>query len=242
MTKFYATVCLPAQPDGEVTDAVAAALARYDAHVGDDYNEQWEWDWWHIRGDLPVRPEHDGDPRLVHNPVHRDGTTRPRQRLRCDGGPKRMLDLDALRSMAADEARAQWRAWTELARQHPPAEPLSVLLTRYGDADEARAAHLAQPLVQEVAQRAILGDPHFGTYLLLTDPVAHFAGTEQEHADRAARQAFFTAALVTLDGRWVDAHRMGDGRADHLAYDRFRAAYLDELDGDAVIVHVLCHC
>lgn len=242
MTKFYVTVCLPAHPGAAVIDAVEARLAPYGLFVGDDYNQDGEWDWWDIRGNLPVRPEHDGSPLLVHNPVHRDGEVRLRQPRCCDGAPKRMLDLPTLRAAAAAEARGRWHAWAALTRQYPPAESLSALLARCPDPEEARRRHLAQPLVQEVAQRAVRGDQHFTTQFLLIDPVVHFDAVEQDYVEEAAQYADFAYALITTDGRWVDSYRIGDDGPDEAAYRRYRTRYLDELDDDAVIVSVLCHC
>lgn len=242
VTKFYVTVCLPAHPGRDVAPAVEAQLAPYGLFVGDDYHPDGEWDWWDIRGDLPVRSEHDGSPMLVHNPVHRNGDIRPRRPLRCDGGPKRMLDLPALRAAAAAEARGRWRAWSALTRQFPPAESLSALLARCADESEARQRHLAQPLVQEVAQRAVRGDQHFGAQFLLMDPVAHFGGAEQDYVDEAVQYADFTHALITTDGRWIDPYRMSDQGPDEAGYRRYRTAYLEDLDDEAVIVSVLCHC
>lgn len=153
-----------------------------------------------------------------------------------------MLDLPALRAAAAAEAHERWQAWSVLTRRYPPAESLSALLARCTAEAEARRAHLAQPLVQEVAQRAARGDQHFGTQFLLTDPVAHFSGAEQDYVDEAVQYADSTYALMTTDGRWVDPYRMGDDGPDEAGYRRYRTAYLEDLDDEAVIVSVLCHC
>ncbi|MFF5538227.1 hypothetical protein ACFY71_38245 [Streptomyces cinerochromogenes] len=48
---------------------------------------------------------------------------------------------------------------------HPPAHPLAAFVARHEAApegcplDRAREEHLLQPLVQEVVQRAVAGDP-----------------------------------------------------------------------------------
>jgi hypothetical protein len=242
MTKFYVTVCLPPQSGGDVDGAVREILRPYDMNLGESDNPVGEWDWYAIRGDLPVRPECEGDPLLVHNPVHPSGEVRPRRPLRCDGGPRRMLDFPALREAAAARARARWQAWHALTTRYPHAESLSDLLARHSDPAEARRAHLAQPLVQEVAQRAARGDQHFPTQFLLVDPVEHFDDVQQDYVDQATQDADFTFALITTDGRWFDEFTISGSERDLPAYRRFRATYLDNLDDDAFIISVLCHC
>jgi hypothetical protein len=238
--KFFVTVCVPAERGADVPDAVRELLAPYDMRDQPDGR----WDWYTIRGDLPVRPEYDGHPLLVHNPVWPNGEPRAREPLRCDGGPVRMLDVAARRAEVASLARARWRAWQELAQRLPPAEPLSALLDRHATAEEARRAHLAQPLVQEVAQRAVRGDALFPTRFAVEDPVAHFGDdTEDDYVDAVADFADFTFALLTTDGRWYDELTVrDDGERDLAAYRRLRATCLDKLADDAFRVSVLCHC
>lgn len=187
MTKFSATVCLPPTVPRKVPAAIAVAMAPYDMNAGDDWNPVGEWDAWYIhvspRTPYLVRPEHDGDRRLLMAATvpRRKAGLEPLGPLECYGGPRGLLDLDAMRRRAVGEHDALRAAWETLAAAHPPARPLSEFVARH-ESDpggyplaQAERDHLLQPLVQEVAQRAVAGDPHFGMSFLTTDPVAYFA-------------------------------------------------------------------
>lgn len=272
--KFRVTVCLPASSQDDPQAALAAALLPYDWNTdpltgrpGD--NPQGTWDWWHVSShdNLVVRPEYDGDPRLVHEPTWPSGEPRPREPLRCDGGPRGLLDLAGMRAISVAEAEATWAVWERFAARHPPAEPLPVIAARYGAQpgvpspalDRARRDHLAQPLVQALAQYAARGgDPHWPNSFLLHDPVADFGCGRREYVERLAAWAIPTYALLTLDGRWTDASgdwpfgvpvpedgdRSGAVSADSAdtdAYWRLADAYLRGLPADALMVQVLCH-
>ncbi|MEU4087051.1 hypothetical protein [Streptomyces aureus] len=246
MTKFHATVCLPPTAPRKIPQAVAAAMAPYDMNLTDDWNPVGEWDWWAFHSSpgngYLVLPRHDGDRRLV------TASTVPRRKakldrlgpLECYGGPRGLLDFAGMRERAAREHDALLAAWTELTAIHPPARPLAEFLARheadpevYSQAD-AKREHLAQPLVQDVAQRAVAGDPHFGMSFLVNDPLAYFAQEHDESRLWAVQSAVPGFALITLDGTWLDAERDGHWeQANH---------YLDTLDDEAVVLDLLCHC
>ncbi|MFD5147735.1 hypothetical protein [Streptomyces sp. NPDC058401] len=245
MTKFYATVCLPPTAPRKIPKAVAAALAPYDLNLGRELNPVGRWDWWAIRagGACLVLPQYEGDRRLVTASTvpRRKADLGPLGPLECYGGPRGLLDFDGMRQRAGHSYDALLDAWTGLSAEHPPARPLTEFLARHEadpegySAEEARKDHLAQPLVQEVAQRAVAGDPHFGMSFLVNDPVAYFAGEHGEARMWAVRGAVPNHALVTLDGAWTDAGTEGAGyweRADRL---------LDGLDAETVVLNVLCH-
>ncbi|WP_033821122.1 hypothetical protein [Kitasatospora sp. MBT63] len=116
-------------------------------------------------------------------------------------------------------------------------------------ADRAKREHLAQPLVQALAQYAIGGgDRHYPNSYLTQDPVALFACGERDFVERAAATAVPTYALLTLDGQWADpwnVRSLGTPRPEESepdAYWRLADAYLRELPEDALIVQLLCHC
>ncbi|QTD99423.1 hypothetical protein [Streptomyces cyanogenus] len=244
MTKFFATVCLPPTPPHRVPDAIAVALAPYDMNATDDWNPVGEWDWWALRvhsaSPYLVRPAYDGDPRLLTPATVPQAGLAPLGPLECYGGPRGLLDFDTMRQRTVqgyDELRA---AWEELVAAHPPARPLAEFVARHEadpdgyPLDRAKEEHLLQPLVQEVAQRAVAGDPHFGMSFLTADPVAWFARDHAAARERALRTALTGYALLTLDGRWRDADSEG--------YREWADEQLEHLDPEAVVVDVLCHC
>ncbi len=246
MTKFFATVCLPPTAPRKVPQATAAVLAPYNSELTEEWRPDGHWDWWAIHAGTGnaflVLPPHDGDRRLVTASTvpRRKAKLEPLGPLECHGGPRGLLDFDAMRSRASRAYDDLLAAWTELTAIHPPAAPLTDFLARH-EADpesysraDARREHLAQPLVQEVAQRAVAGDPHFDTSFLTNDPVAYFAQDHEEARLWAVRSAVPSFALVTLDGTWTDNETL-----DH--WDQANR-YLDDLDADTVVVKVLCHC
>lgn len=245
MTKFFVTVCLPPTKPRKLPGAIAAVMAPYDLNLTDAWNPVGHWDWWRIHTDAQspylVLPAHDGDRRLV------TASTVPRRKaaldalgpLECYGGPRGLLDLDAMRRRAARGHDALLAAWRELAALHPPARPLADFTARHtSDPDgyslsDAKREHLLQPLVQDVAQRAVAGDPHFDMSFLLNDPVAYFAQEQEESRQASVLCAVPGFALLALDGTWTDADTDG--------YWERANSYLDDLPGETVVVDLLCH-
>jgi hypothetical protein len=211
--KFYTTVFLSAVDSADVLPALKAALAPYNMAVSD--GTKGKWDWWRLYSpdgsEFVVRPEHDGDSRLVHNEAYPDGSPRTRTPLRRDGGPKGLLDLAANRAAAAMAAQTRWDAFSTLRAAHPPAESLSWLIARHRDDPDpvaaAKADHIAQPLVREIVQRAVTQtDPQFGWFFLTNDPIEHFGAERDVYVRRQSAQALATHAVITLDGTWFDEY------------------------------------
>lgn len=258
MTKFCVNVCLEPSAAGDLDAALSAALAPFDHNLTGDGNPAGEWDWWCIdagRGEgFAVRPEHDGDPRLLHG----DGDREP---LHCDGGPRGLLDFAATRRQAVNRARAEWQAqqhdFQKLIADHPPARPLTAFLDRHQadpvayPREQAVADHHAQPLIRALNHcTAWQRYPSLGVWVLGpdTDPISQFTRDPQPDFDGAAAWAVTTYALLTADGHWIDPERLGPFAAPHPgeeadeAYARQADAYLDNLGDDYVIVRLLCHC
>ena len=248
MTKYFATVCLPPTAARKVPQAVAAVMAPYDINLTEDWNPVGQWDRWAIHASAGnaylVLPPHDGDRRLV------TASTVPRRKaeldvlgpLECYGGPRGLLDFDGMRSRAARRHDARLAAWNELTAAHPAASPLADFVARH-EADpagyslaDAKKEHLIQPLVQDVAQRAVAGDPHLDMSFLLNDPVAYFGQEPEETRLSSVQCAVPGFALITLDGSWTDADADADG------YWGRANRYLNNLDAEAVVLDLLCHC
>jgi hypothetical protein len=258
MATFRANVCLEPSAANDVNAALTAAMAPFDYNLADNWNPAGEWDWWRIdagRGyRFAVRPEHDGDPRLVH------GKDDP-EPLHCDGGPRGLLDFDATRQQAVDRARAEWHAeqrdFQKLVTDHPAAQPLTAFLARH-EADpegypreQAVADHHAQPLVRALNhQTAWERYPSLGIWVLgpNTDPITRFTRDPQRDFDHAAAWAVTAYALLTTEGQWIEPDKLGpfaelrDGEDANGAYTRQSSAYLDNLDEDCIVVRLLCHC
>jgi hypothetical protein len=200
---------------------------------------------------------------LIHQSAWPRGGPRERLPLRCDGGPRALLDFEATRANAIAEARDNWQAWQQdwqrLVAGHPPTLPLSAFLARHHadpvgyPREQAIADHHSQPLIRALNHRPVDRDPDSYPTLAIwilgpdDDPIAYYTRDPQADLDLAAAWAIPTFALLTTDGRWLDAgpaqaiepRRPGEDRL--AAYARHATAYLDGLDGDCVIVRLLCH-
>lgn len=264
MTMYRLTVCLLPFA-GTVEDAITTAMAPFQMYGTDDWSEDWRWDSWTINaGDdlrFPVKPEHDGDARLVYGDRYGTGAKRKRLTLQCDGGPRGLLALDRLRELARTETEQAWHtqqeAWQRLVAEHPPARPLPEFLAAHHanpDAyarDQAVADHHAQPLIQALNHDS-LWDRHPGLAQWMlgpdTDPITFYSRAIEADLDVAATWALPTSALLTHDGRWIEPSEPGDftqprdGERDQDAYARCVTKYLEELDEACVIVRLRCHC
>jgi hypothetical protein len=265
VSQFRVSVCLPPAAPGKVRAALTAALAPFDMNRPETGNPDGHWDWWHIgAGDrFAVKPRHDGDPRLIHQNAWPGGAHREQLPLQCDGGPRALLDFGATRASAIAGARNSWQAeqqdWQRLVAGHPPALPLTAFLARHHadplgyTREQATADHHRQPLIQALNHRPRDRYPHSYPNLAIwipdpsADPISHYTRDPQSDLDLAAAWAIPTFALLTTDGQWIDADQPGlfgralPGEDRPAAYARQATAYLDGLDGDCLIVRLLCH-
>lgn len=208
MSHYGLILCLPTA-DEKWRVAADAAMEPFRI---DDETGRGEWDYWHTSGGLWVRPEWVDEPLIVPS-----STEWPGDPLRCDGGPKRVLDLAGMRSAAVAAGRELWAAWQEAVRRHPPALPI--------DAMAGWDAYYAQPLVREFASRPDVED---------SDVIAWFGDDEESFLDRQAEQAVLSYALLTADGRWLDAEATP-------GYPTLLRSYLDDLPDDAFVIELDCH-
>ena len=211
------------------------------------YNPKSKWDWWVIGGRwlgyFAVKPDHHGDPRLI---AGRPGTFDNKgEPGRVDGGPRGLLDYDALRRVKATEAGAVYDRWTALVDGLPEARPWSEFVDRYqGDKEgypieQARADYGRQPRV-----RAALASEDFRWR---DDVIAEFAVDRETYMRCATEAAVPGFALLDLEGRWLEPGRMGwfgmstDTEDSRLVYNARANAYLDGLPDDAWVIAVDCH-
>lgn len=237
MSKATVTVCLRLSDGRDVTAALAAALAPFD--LAQD-PEDGRWDGWVMSDSLfLVAAGHENDPRLV-----RIDTDDP---SRCEGGPKRLLDLHTERAAAADAATREWDAWAGLAAAHPPALPLSHFLIPFR-ADpgpetiaRARQAHSGQPVMR--AFRAQLDLPDNTIWQEENDPITRYAIPREDFVRIRAARVIPTGALLTAEGEWFDDESFGDlddwHRVDR--YYTFVNDYLCGLGDDVWLIRVLIH-
>jgi hypothetical protein len=256
LAKERVTVCLPAAATVDLLTALEAALAPYDKNkiVEDQSDWHGEWDSWRIQGGegesaLPVRAGCEEDPRLVRMAMHPDGTPRLQSPSRCDGGPREALDFARDRDASARSAREQWTYWHELSACYPGARPLRHFLaiyrgnpSRYSVRD-ARRDHANQQALQAFT-RERLGETSQPVWHEFNDPVDIFAPPMDSYVRRVTAAVIPTAALLTLDRRWVDETSFNGpviGRERSDQYFEFADRYLDELASDSMVVRVLFH-
>ncbi|AEV85432.1 hypothetical protein ACWT_4412 [Actinoplanes sp. SE50] len=219
MSHFGVYVCLAPGAEADWQAAVAAVMAPFRI---DDETGLGEWDHWHPSGQFLVRPEYADSPLILPS------TRWPADPLRCDGGPKRMLDLEGMRTAARDRAGQLWAAWREAVSRHPPARSLETCASR--------EAYEAQPLIAEIRARSDDEGDVFG--LLWTDgrdEVTYLGDDEQRFLDTAVESALMTYALVTLDGRWLDMEQTP-------AFASLVWPCLEGLPEDAFVIELDCHC
>lgn len=265
VSEFGVTVCLSPTPHGEVKAALDAALAPFDMNRPPEGNPGGQWDWWHLgagENQFAVKPEYDGDPRLIRERFWPGGAVHDQVPLQCDGGPRALLDFAATRAAAIADARGEWEAeqrdWERLVSLNPPAQPLSAFLARHRADPEgyprerAIADHHSQPLIRALSRRSPddpYSYPNLAVWILGpdSDPITYYTRDPQTDFDEAAIWAIPTYALITMEGQWIDADHPGTfgtalpGEDASGAYARHATAYLDSLDSGCVIVRIRCH-
>jgi hypothetical protein len=130
------------------------------------------------------------------------GQRRTFEPLRCDGVPKHMLDIDAMRTVKADDARSEWAQWRSLAARQAPALTLDEMKARHGDLDEARRAFRMQPLVREFDGL----DPDPSEHVLI-EPAADNTSENIALSRHLLRQDGIEARSVMLMSRWRTPRR-----------------------------------
>jgi hypothetical protein len=218
------------------------------AYTVSTYSKLSRWDWWQTGGRwtgwFQVRPEYVGHPGVING---KPGTmtaanTDPDK---CDGGPKRVLDLARTRDWAQVDEAENYAKFQKLVEGTPEAELWSSFIARH-EADKAgypidwaREVYHAQPRVQ-----ALKGtDFDFWT----ADALERFQRPREEVLARAAARAVPGFATLTLDGQWKEPGEMGwfgmstDTPETQDEYYAWANEYVDSLDDEIVLVLVDVH-
>lgn len=242
-------------------------LNREMLHVDDDgraytwttYNPESKWDWYQIGGRwseyfiasaVVMSEATDVDyNRLVFGEraygLPKDFQRHP-GRVGCDGGPKFLLDFEALREKAGVEADERYSRYEKLVSEHGTAKPWSHF---YGlaevtalDWEAARAQYGEQPLI--FAHRQLPYEEQLTGMGCIVD---EFFLPRVEYILAARAGAVPAYATLTLSGEWAAPGRMGwwgassDERGDREAYHVAMNKYLDELKPDTLLVVLDAH-
>lgn len=207
-------------------------------------NKQAKWDYWRVGGRwggyFPYRHKHEAEVIEPERSWDSPDEMKPRH---CDGGPKRALDLDALRKEKADEAAKTYAEYQVAVAGTPDALPWSVFTENISPEggytiEQAREEYHSQPRVQ-----AIKGTD-FQWY---DDPIADFGVPQALYIERQRARAVPGWAILTADGRWMEQGRMGwwamndATEGSKIGYWEAANAYIESLPDDAWLIAVDCH-
>ncbi|QVQ54468.1 hypothetical protein J4H86_12835 [Spiractinospora alimapuensis] len=210
-------------------------------YVMSTVNPNAKWDLWSIGGRYggffrlatTVPPDLPDD--LEHT-AYEDGAV--------NGAPKRFLDLEGMRSEAADRAGRAWDAFEAVRSQHPQAKGWSAFHERFRanpiayPITQARNDYWDQPLVREPLPEDVRSSPC---------PIDRFNTSRSVHTRRAYDRGPLGFALLTREGEWMAPGRMGwfattdATQADWETYATKANAYIDALSGDTYLIAVDCH-
>ncbi|MCZ1012348.1 hypothetical protein [Streptomyces lydicus] len=221
-------------------------------HVDDDgraykvstYNPNSKWDRWQIGGRwtgyfIP-RADAAGDPRLLVGSPGESGDPCPAERV--DGGPRKLLDLAAMRAEARHAAGEQFDRWQGLVTGLPEAHGWSAFLSRH-EADpgayplwQAREEYGAQPQVKAARQSR--------EFVRMDCTIDTFSPGRDAYMQQRADHAVPGYAYLGIDGVWQAPGRMGlFGQSTGTPQDQAEYAHrmneqLDTLPPDTLLVAV----
>lgn len=203
--------------------------------VVDRTNPNKKWDWYQLGGRwtgfFTLKPGRDGTtgkPGLL---------TEEAESGKADAALWRDIDFTAMRDEAERKARARYRKFFELLREHPFPQTFEAMRALHPDSIEnARAAYWAQPGVEAVKK-----DDEFSWDM---DP-AEFSVSEDQHADKARERAISTFAIVK-DGQWFEKGSMGwwgcvADEKDQGQWNREFSKLLDSVSSDTLLSVYDCH-
>lgn len=221
------------------------------AYTWSTYNPDSKWDYWRVGGRwgriIIANPDVDRSALIFGDRGWDSPESKPSRHatggLYCDGGPRGLLNFQAVQDDAAVEANERYDRWEKVCADTPPARswPEMVSLVDVGELtiDAARSLYRDQPRI--VAAKKAELDMWDGC------PVESFKPDREEYVAQARRAAVPGYALVTLDGQWTAPGRMGwfgmssDEPEERDAFKFARNTYLDQLDAETLVVLLDCH-
>lgn len=225
------------------------------AYTYSTYNPDSKWDWYQVGGRwsyyFPYRtnlsPGDQAD--LVFGSGWPRGEI-PGKRFHCEGGPKKFLDLEALRATKEEEAAAEYDKYKVFAANYPAARPWSAFVEEFTELPNGKDKWAVRDRVREVyqAQPLIAAQRNHEDYRWAFEcTVDKFSVDRADYLADARRDAIPGFALLTLDEQWVAPGTMGmfgfsddtpEGRAE---YKGWANDYIDGLPEDAILVAVDLH-
>jgi len=222
------------------------------AYTMSTYNPDSKWDWWLIGGrwQRSLVSISDADPHLLIHGVpgvfgdNDNPYLDSDNRIFCDGGPVELLDFHTIRENEATRQLERYDTWQSIVAQHgsPPAWQHLRSLVEVGEMeiDDARRLYNEHPAIVAAGKAEIYS-------FMSRSPEEEFGLNRDEFADNARRDAVPGWALITLDGKWAEAGKMGfwaisDATEDSTRnYKEFANRYLESLPKDTIIVMLDCH-
>lgn len=248
-------------PEGE-TEGNEYSWMRYDeeadkAYTWSTYNPESKWDWYSIGGRwagyFPVKQPFDSanSGELIHGRPSWTNRDQPREAWTVDGGPKGLLDLDALRDKKGAEAATRYDLYQSLVEGLPEALPWSVYVD-YAQAatgtrqerseawDKAREDYRAQPRVAAVRE-------HEEFRWSMADEIKEFEASREFYIEKARNEAVPGFAMLTTEGAWVAPGEMGwfgmssESEEDNAMFKAKANGYIDSLADDVLLIAVDLH-
>jgi hypothetical protein len=222
------------------------------AYTMSTYSKASKWDWYAVGGRwhnaLRVKPAYVGDPAVVGGTRSWVSSEEPDTEFTCDGAPKKMLDFDGMRALAAAKADERYDRYHAIVAGTPEAKPWSYYYGQVEAAtitmEEARQLFREQPRVAALSNS---GEQNNDFRFYPTDSIENYERPRDVVIAEAINQAIPMYALLDLGGVWHEPGKMGwfglstdtpETKADHY---RMANEYIDGLDDEIVLVLVDVH-
>lgn len=153
------------------------------AYTMSTYNPESRWDWWVVGGrwqrHFIAVPSATAGQLIIGQPGSAGDNGAPLRTsgLRCDGGPRRLLDFAAMRQMAEAAAQLRYDRWEAVCVDTPTARPLSDFrgLVAAGElsSQQAREQYSSQPRIVAAGRAGLLD--------WLACPVEEFGDSREDY-------------------------------------------------------------